>query len=189
MGLTLITPPTSTPVSLAEARVQCGIHDSDTTYDAQLNGYIAAATSLLDGPNGLLGKAIMAQTWDLTLDAFSDTIELPFGPVTAVSSVKYYDEDGVQQTADVASYTVDLGSSRQWVVLNSDYSWPSTQSMINAVTIRFTAALSAEDLPAIKQAILAQIDHWFQPYGPNNEPAHFERMFNALIGPKRRVFV
>lgn len=189
MGLVLVTPPADYPVTIQEARVQCGVHEDDTTYDDQLNGYIASATSLLDGPNGLLGQAIMPQTWDYYLDAFTDTIELPLGPVTAVTSVKYYDADGVQQTASTDDYTVDLASYRQWVVLNSASSWPTTLSAINAVSVRFTAAMSETDLPAVKQAILAQVDHWFQPIGPNNDANQFERMFNAIIGPKRRVFV
>lgn len=189
MGLTLVTPPASYPVTLLEAKAQVGVHASETAYDDQINGYIAAATSLLDGPNGRLGKAIMPQTWDLSLDEFSDAIEIPLGPVTAVGSVKYFDTEGDQQTLDAAYYTTDLSSNRQWVVLNTDYSWPDILDGVNAVTVRFTAGMSDNDLPAIKQAILGYVDHWFQPIGPNNQVQYVERMVDALIGPKRAVFL
>lgn len=186
MGLTLVTPPATKPVSLEEAKRQVGIHESDTRYDDQLDGYIAAATDDLDGYDGKLGYALMPQTWDYTLDAFSDAIEIPFGPVVSVSSVKYFDGEGVQQTVDADTYTVDL-SARPWVVLNSGLSWPTTLDAINAVTIRFVAGKGASD--AIKQAILLQVDHWFNPTGPNNRAEDFERAFNSLIRTKRRVYL
>lgn len=187
MGLTLVTPPTAMPVTIQEAREQVGLHSTDTAYDAQINGYIASATDDLDGPDGKLGCALMPQTWAYSLDAFTDTIELPLGPVTEITSVKYYDADGVQQTVDAEFYTSDLSGTRPWVVLNGGYSWPATLDGINAVTIQFKAGRGAP--PAVKQAILLQIDHWFQPIGPNNTVEAFERAYHGLIGTKRRVFL
>jgi len=151
MGYRLITAPATNPVSLAEACVFLRREVGED--DDRINALIAAATSFLDGANGMLGRCLVSQTWELVLDEFSDAIKLGLGPVTSITSVKYYDTAGDEQTLSADYYTADLTSDPQWIVLNSDYSWPDLMDGVNAVTIRFVAGYAAVP-ETVKQAIL-----------------------------------
>lgn len=155
MGLTLITPPAGYPVSLDEAKAQCRVEDDAS--DGLINSLIAAATEHVEI---YTGRAIITQTWKLTLDAFTDSIMLAKGTVASVTYVKYYDVDGVEQTVSADDYTVDISSDPQWIVVNSDASWPSTLDGINAVNITFVAGYSTIP-PSFKHAILLLIGQWY----------------------------
>lgn len=170
MGMTLTTAPITTPVSIEEARAQCSIYENDASFDTLLQIYIDAAVSHLDGYYGILQRALEPQSWTMTIDSFADGITIPFGPVIAIDSVKYNDTDGDEQTIDVANYALDTSNDEIKIVPVSGYSWPSTQSGINQVTIEFDAGYEGETdsngyqtgIPiAIKQALLLLIGHWF----------------------------
>jgi uncharacterized phiE125 gp8 family phage protein len=93
MSLRLITAPTTYPVTLAQAQAQTRVNLARD--DDYLNLLIAAAT---DYAEQYTGKAIMEQTWELVLDGFSDAIQIPKGPISSVTSVKYFDAANVEQT-------------------------------------------------------------------------------------------
>lgn len=181
MGMTLITPAATFPVTLAEAKAQCRIDGGDE--DALINGLIAAATDYVEQ---YTGRAIMAQTWKLTLDAFSDAIVLPKGPVQSVTSVQYYDTDGVERTA--TNYTLDNSSDPAWIVRNAMYSWPTTQSAVNVVNITFVAGYSVVP-PSLKHAILLLIGDWYRGRENtvlgNNQPAEMPHAVTALLSNHR----
>lgn len=155
MGLTLVTAPATYPITTAEAKIQCRVDTSDE--DAYFDVLIAAATDYVEK---YLGRSVATQTWRLTLDEFSDAMRLPNGPVQSVSSVKYDDADGVEQTLSSDVYTADLTSDPQWVVRNSDQSWPTTSAAVNSVRIEYVAGYSS--VPAsIVQAIKLLISNWY----------------------------
>lgn len=203
MGLSLVTPPLTMPISIEQARMQCRIHSSDTRYDTELEGYIAAATSYLDGKDGILQRCLEPQTYDLLLDEFSDSIELPLGPVLEVVEVAYFDEAGDEQTIDEDAYTVDLASEPQWLVRNTSFTWPATLSAVNAVRVRYTAGYlgeldSATYISAapksLQQAILLLVAHWFSAREAVNimstgQITSIPLAFEALVKPyKKAVF-
>jgi len=155
MGLTLVSPPATFPVTLAEAKAQCRVDDNSE--DSLINGLIAAATDYVEQ---YTGRALVSQTWRLTLDEFADSIIIPKGPVLSVSSVQYYDTAGLLQTVASTTYTVDKVNDPSWVVLNSDAVWPEILDAVNSVNVNFVAGYSA--LPSsIKHAILLLIGQWF----------------------------
>lgn len=156
MGQTLVTPPASFPVTLAEAKAQCRVRHSDE--DTFINGLIAAATQHVEKQ---IGRAIIAQTWRLTLDQFSTAIRLPLSPLIAVDAVEYSDTAGITQTASASLYTVDNTSEPGWVVLNQDAEWPETIDAVGAVRITYQAGYATVPAP-IKHAILLLIGHWFE---------------------------
>lgn len=188
MGLTLITAPASTPVSLAELKAHCRVHADDTSYNTELQLYLDAAVSHLDGKNGILQHCIVSQTWDLTLDAFADNIEIPLAPVQSVTYVKYYDSAGDLQTLSSDYYTVDTSSLTQWIVRNEDYTYPSPLDAVNVVIVRFVAGYSTVPV-ALKQAILLLAGHWFahreavSPTPMTDVPLAVE----ALVAPYKRM--
>lgn len=155
MGQTLVTPAATLPVTLEEAKAQCRVQHSDE--DTLIEGLIAAATEHVEK---MLARALVSQTWMLTLDEFSATMPLPLSPLIAVDMVEYTDTLGATQTASASLYTVDATSEPGCVVLNKGASWPETIDAINAVQITYEAGYATVPAP-IKHAILLLIGHWF----------------------------
>lgn len=143
MGLTLITPPTVTPLTLAETKKHLRVTSTDQ--DDLITIYLKAATAYVDGEWGFLGRAIVTQTWQLSLDAFPDgAIRLPLPPLQSVTSVKYDDTAGVEQTISASNYYVDSDSEPGWVVPLSTFSWPTPLDAANAVRVVFVAGYPAD---------------------------------------------
>jgi len=144
MALTRITPPDGYPVTLAEVKFH--VHAEDfTDDDATLLRLIAEETDHLDGWWGILNKALKPQAWELRLDAFpSGSIQIPLGPLISVTSVKYDDADGNEQTVAPADYFVDTVTENGWIVPVAEFSWPETIDAANAVRILFEAGYPDE---------------------------------------------
>lgn len=164
MALRLITAPSTTPVTLVEAKAHLNVDHSDD--DTLITAMIEAATAHVDGPVGFLGRAIVDQTWELVLDEFPDNeIKLPMPPIIEVVHIKYDDTAGVEQTISPADYTVDNVSEPGWVLPESAGSWPATFDGINAVRVRYRAGYidtsvspTVGEVPAdIKAAILLYV--------------------------------
>lgn len=165
MGLKLITAATGSPVTLAEAKADIGIESSD--WDSKLQLDIAAATAMVEE---WTGRSLGEQTWQLTLDAFADEIELPKGPVTAVSFVKYRDAERDEQTLSVGAYITDLVSDPQRLVRDPEASWPETAEIPNAVIVQFVTGYSSA--PALlKKAVLFTVAAWFRDRETGQLPA------------------
>jgi uncharacterized phiE125 gp8 family phage protein len=155
MALKLITAAAAEPVTLAEAKAHLRATDAE---DALIGTLILAARQALDGRDGILGRALMEQTWELVLDAFPcPSIDIPLPPLKSVTSVKYIDADGVEQTLAEAAYTVDADSEPGRVVVVD--AWPPTKAVPNAVRIRFVAGYAdATSVPdGLKAAMLLHI--------------------------------
>lgn len=164
MSLALFTAPGTEPVTLIEAKAHLRVDSADD--DTLINALIAAARQHIDGRDGWLGRALMTQTWDYTLDAFpsDDFIGLPLAPVQSITSIAYTDTDGASQTFSSGDYA--LGADLDWsprVNLGYGKSWPSTRDIPDAVTVRFVAGYStAADVPGpIKAALLMIIAHLY----------------------------
>ena len=175
--LTLITAPTASPVTLAEAKGNARI--TSTAEDALLTGMLASA---VEDAEHLMGRAIMPQQWKLTLDSFAaetresaivylsaqqwrpaldavnNTIFLRRPIVTSVDSIKYVDLTGTQQTLAATEYLTDLGGhliSRVTPAYNKV--WPAAQQQMNAVEILFTCGWpNAGAVPEVIKAWIKQ---------------------------------
>jgi uncharacterized phiE125 gp8 family phage protein len=155
MSLRLITAPTELPVTLDEVKSYCRV--DGTADDVTLNTQIAAATSYVEQ---YTGRAIMAQTWELVLDAFSDAIMIGKGPVQSVTSVKYYDNDNVLQTLSDTDYVLDNVSDPAWLVRPTDVTYPTVADGVNNVIVRFVAGYTTTPEP-IRVAIMMIVAQWF----------------------------
>lgn len=155
MSLKLVTAPTTYPVDLATAKLHCRVDASDE--DALITALITAATEMAEQKTG---RALMAQTWQLTLGAFPTAIELTRVPVQTITSVKYRDSAGTLQTLSGASYALaqdDFGFAKVSPVYGS--TWPTTQVRDDAIVVEFVAGYaSAAAVPeSIKQWIKLMI--------------------------------
>lgn len=112
-----------------------GPHAGD---DSKVRAAIAAATSTIDGPNGMLQRALGAQTLQLTLArvplAGCDTgdLRLPMPPLIAVEQIVSVDGEGEEITLDPSAYRVrGVGTDEGRISFRDG--WP-----VNADEVRIT---------------------------------------------------
>ena len=187
MSLHLATAPAVMPVTAAQVwnhlrvpLVGSPAAPADATHIAALTD---AAIALLDGRNGILGRALCTQTWDMKLDRFPEDsffgpISVALPPLQSVTSITYLDDAGAAQTLSSALYqVVGVGGwDKGRIVPAYNQSWPVTRYQPEAVTVRFVAGYgtpgaSPDDTQAavpepIRHALLLLISHWYQ----NREP-------------------
>lgn len=160
MALKLITAPAEKPVTLAAAKLHCKVDVTDD--DTLLTALIAAATEQAEHRTG---RALITQTWELALDAFPAVeIELPLVPAASITSIKYLNTAGVEQTIDSLEYGLDTyDSQRHWVIPASDFEWPASYDAANAVKVRYVAGYGdAAAVPeSIKAWILMAVGAWY----------------------------
>lgn len=181
-GLRVYDPPIGLPVTLAEIKAQCRVDDeglSPGEDDDYLLSLAQAATQLLDGPEGVLGRALLTQSMEWVLDDWPEILRLPIIGTTAVVSVKYTDTDGAEQTIDTADLYIDLLSepSRIRPVAN----WPQLGKGFARIRVRFTAGSTAENIPApIKQAILWKVSAWYDNRHQTDDEAWPDQVMSTL---------
>lgn len=183
----MITPPAAMPVTVGEMKQHSRIDHNDD--DDMVAGVIAAAVAHLDGWHGILGRCILAQTWAQSFDGFpaGDVLRLPFPDVSAVT-ITYRDAANVQQTLASSVYALAHDASGSVIRLADGATWPATFTRPDAVTVQMTAALGAQQLPAVKVAILMLAAHWYQNREAVAGPmAEMPLSVASLITPLRRA--
>lgn len=164
MRLTMSTPPAELPVSLEEAKRHCLIETEDAEDDQLVTGFIEAAVDYLNGPSGILGRAIVTQEWLMELQGWPGRISLPLEPVQSVT-VRYLDPDGIEQELSADAWDLDQYPSRRTeLAWSSGYQFPSLQAVRYPVRISITAGFGgAADVPtALKVAIQMLVAHWYE---------------------------
>lgn len=152
----LITAPTVEPATVAEVKLDARI--DITELDDTIEILITAARMQAED---ITGRALINQTWELVLDKFpvDDRIRVEKLPIGSITSVKYYDVDGVLQTLSASLYALDADNLPGWIYPVEGESWPSVRDQENSVIIRFVAGYgaAASDVPApIRYWIRAQ---------------------------------
>lgn len=166
MAYRLVTGAASYPVTLAQAKAHCRVDNG--AEDAVIEGLIAAACSHVES---YTGRALVSQTWEMTADDWADDFALK-GPVQSITSVKYYDADGVEQTLSNTLYLLDDTTDR--IVFVEDFTEPQLRGEVNDITIRFVAGYTS--LPKeMELAALLLIGLWY-----DNRAAASDRAMMAL---------
>jgi uncharacterized phiE125 gp8 family phage protein len=156
MGFKVITPPTE-PVTLADARLHLRV--TDTAEDTLISALITAAREYCEH---YLQRAVGSQTLELALDEFPEgSIELPMGPVTSITSIKYIDTNQAEQTLSGSAYTLDDYSHQSWAVPAYETEWPETLEAANVVKVRYVAG-SATPPSAVLAAMKLIIGHLYE---------------------------
>lgn len=185
-----VTAPASVPVSLEEAKRHLAVdHGED---DALIASLVGAAVAHLDGWSGVLGRALVTQTWRQSFPAFATELRLRVAPVAEITSVTYRDGNRALQTANPSTYRLIEDELSAIVRLDEASDWPSTYKQPDAVTVTYVAGVAAGSVPLpIRHAILMLAAHWYQ----NRETAaaggaaELPYAVSALIAPYRRVGV
>lgn len=180
-----ITPPSATPVSLAEAKLHLRVTFADE--DSLIEGYIEGATSHLDGYSGILGRCLVDQVWRQDFNDWRD-LRLPF-PDAKNLQVVWRDGSGTATTVASNDYFIEAGDLGVHIRFASGWSAPSLPMTGPAgVSVTFTAGYGAPgDVPqSLRNAILLMVGHRYE-----NREAVGERgqemplAFDALIQPHR----
>lgn len=152
--------PAETPITLAEAKAHCRVNHSDE--DSLITSLILAATEYFDGVGGVLGRALVTQSWRQDYNGFDDELRLPLAPVASITSITYHDADNTQQTLTNTVYELLLDQTGPYVALKTGQSWPSVYDREPSVSITFVAGLATASIPnRIKSAMKLLVGHWY----------------------------
>lgn len=134
----LVEPPVSVPVSADDLKAHVRVSGADD--DALIDALAAGVVGYLDGWRGVLGRAIMQQTWRIVVDGAGELI-LPMPDVSA--AVVNYGGD------DVA---LDVGAS----------AGGPTVTVTGAGYVDFTCAMPAAQLDVARVLIKILVGHWYE---------------------------
>lgn len=133
MSLTLLMPPATEPVTLAEARLRLRV--GSDAHDATINQWIAAARERVELETG---RALLSQVWlerrdrwdgDGRLTAFGTRFRLLRPPLIALEAVTTYDADGTPSDHDPAAFFVDTLADPGRIALKPGQDWPEPGAM------------------------------------------------------------
>lgn len=160
MSPVLVSAPEAFPVDLAALKLHCAVDSSD--WDDLLIALRDAAIGHLDGWNGVLGRAIMPQTWAIEAGC-AGAVLLPM--------------------PDVTSAEVDYGDGAVALDVVAGDAGPTVE--VNAAgTITFDCALTASKLPVAVVIIKMMVQHWFAHrgvVGPGTASSEIPMTADSLI--------
>lgn len=154
----------SEPVSLGRVKRSLGL-DNVIDYDTTLQELIASASQAVSND---LGRALTTTTYTLYLDKWPGRIiQLPYPPLIAVDSIKYYaDSDSTLTTYASSNYTVAKEGEPGLIALNESKDWPDLMDRgVNPIEIQFQAGYGADtdDVPpAIQAAVTMTAAYFFE---------------------------
>lgn len=159
IAFTRTVAPLDLAVSLEQAKAHLRVDFS--TDDVEIELMLRAS---IDQVEEYLRRGLVEQTWLLRRDFFRYEMRLPRAPLRGVTSVKYLDNDGTEQTLATTYYDVDTTFEPGRILRAYGQTWPSTRSVRGAVRLLYTcgyaAAAAGAGLTAVEQAkIPAAIRH------------------------------
>lgn len=184
--ISVATSPADYPVSVSDAKKHLRIDLSDD--DSYIASIIAVATSAVEK---FTGRSLINRTYDMYLDAWpcddvmanewwdgvregafvgspSKAIELPFPPLSSVSSVTYYDESNNATTWETTNYHVDNKGEPGRIALKQGGVVPLPTKTINGIKITFVAGYGtdASDVPdMLVQAVKMIVAYLYEKRG------------------------
>lgn len=113
----------------------------------------------------LTQRVYIQRTLDQKHECWAWQLEVFPGPLQTISSVKYFDSDGVEQTVDDSLYFANPAASTYGIRFTTDFTFPTLHlSRPAPITVRYVAGYSTDPLSLpehIRQAMLLLIGHWF----------------------------
>lgn len=142
MPLITITPPDSEPVSVEDVKIAARL--DAVSFDDQMALLLIPA--IRAEAEHRLGRRLITQTVELVLDEFpAGEIDLLLPSVQSITSVKYLDSAGAEQTVINTDYSLDNSKSPARVLLDTGARWPATYAVPNAVRVRYVVGYGDDD--------------------------------------------
>lgn len=159
MGRALVTAATHEPLSIEELKAHLRVDTDDE--DATIDSLQSAVRKYCET---FTGRQFVSATYDQTFEGWENKMLLDLPPLSSVTSVKYYDEDGVEQTLSDSIYDVVTNVEPGLIRLAYDQSWPTHRCQNEPITIRYVAGYGeAPAVPeTIKQVIRLLVGHFFE---------------------------
>jgi uncharacterized phiE125 gp8 family phage protein len=177
-SLVRVTAPAALPISVAEAKAQMRVEGNDD--DTIIERLVNAAVAFVD-VQGVLGRAMITQTWGEWLAPNPSTVMLSLGPVQSVSAIKYYDIDGVLQTATLADFNVFGTPNRITITPKTGKAWPVTQTRDDAIKIEYVIGYgdASTSVPqTVRHGLMMLVAHWYE----NRETTQEKQMQDLPYG-------
>lgn len=148
----LVTGPATEPVTTTEAKKHLEISGSD--HDGHVDRLIQAAREQWEHDTQ---QFLVSQTWRQYLDGCCE-FRFQHRPVSAITSVTYYDSSNASQTLASSVYELDTANNR--FRLKPDQDWPVTYTRWDAVTVNYTMSGIVKEID--KQAVLLLVGFYFE---------------------------
>ncbi|KPK37049.1 MAG: hypothetical protein AMJ69_12725 [Gammaproteobacteria bacterium SG8_47] len=189
--------PTVEPVTLDDIRKWLAFQNGVTDDDELVEDLVDEVIAYLEG-NGthlgvLNGHVMCTQTWKLTLDAdeIASVIYPRIVPLSSVSSITTYDDDGASTSVASSNYQVTTGLVPR-IAVTADGEWPTDVRDHDAMEIVCVCGYGgASAVPAdVKMLIKGLVLHHYSAKGLGVQqtvsgqlisvPYQFERMIDML---------
>jgi uncharacterized phiE125 gp8 family phage protein len=164
MGLSVVTEPAIEPVKIETIKLDLRIDADLTDHDILIGSLISAARRWIERR---AKRALITQTLRLALDEWpaTDRVVLSRPPLQSITSIKYYDSAGGDNTFSSSSYFADTDREPGRAVLEYGESWPSADLRpASAIRIDYVAGFGAteETIPAeYLNAIRMLVAAWY----------------------------
>jgi uncharacterized phiE125 gp8 family phage protein len=185
----LLAGPAEEPVTVAEAKAWLKVDGADE--DALIATLITAARLHLES---VTGRALLTQSWRLVLDAWPQggEVRLPVAPLSALTAIRAFDEDGDEHAIGLAQFVVEAGGTPARLVLPGTVAGMPLLRQRFGIEIDYVAGFGeAADVPQeLKQALLVLVAHWFEHRDAvviAGSGAVIPFGFDRLIAPWREV--
>lgn len=183
MILTRVAAPSVLPIDLAEAKAHLRVISGSE--DQAIEAFLAAAFEELDGPAGVLGRCLAAQTWQLQLAGWHGPVRVPVEPVTSIG-VSYVSAAGGTFDLPAASFELAAGIGVSPVLY-----WKGPLPELGAETwpVRVTLLAGAVPLPAtIRAAILMRVADLYAHREAHGASLAANPAYDQLIAQARRHY-
>jgi uncharacterized phiE125 gp8 family phage protein len=187
MGLSLVSGPTTEPVTLGELKDHLRVTEPDD--DGLLAGYMLVARRYAEG---YTRRSFCTQTWDYTVDHgwpwscvdgyYRRSITLPIPPLQSVTSITYVDTDGANQTLATSQYVVRTDETSGIIHEAYNVTWPDVRCIPSAISVRFVSGWT--QVPdEIRTAIMLHVEMLYDRSPDSRETLEMAR--DALLDPYR----
>ena len=140
------------PLSEAKEFLRVDSSDEDTTITALLSAAVAWVEDYCNRSFTRGGSALFnVERWR--------NAALAYGPVTAITHVKYDDTTGAEQTLDTSKYYITAATDGSMMIYFHDT--PDLETY-NAHPVRVTAVVGNDASVNVKHAVKMLVAHWYE---------------------------
>ncbi|MCK8779081.1 phage head-tail connector protein [Rhizobium sp. NTR19] len=156
------------PISVEDVKTALRVDGDDT--DGEIERLIKAAVQHYEGWSGVLGIAIVEQTWRQDYGRFEEKMGLKVGPVTSIASVKYRNDQGQIATVAADKYALKhTGGGEAYVRFDRGFTAPVDLYEDAPISIEYVAGWPIGEVPAdIQTAIILRVQKHFDAAAQTN---------------------